>query len=62
MIWEKIASQRGQTSKFNDGYTLFVVFQNAQGSQKGVKMRAKMEPPGIQKLKNPKTRALEKND
>ena len=39
---------RGQTSKIDDSYTLSAVFSEAQGSQKGVKMGAKMEPQGTQ--------------
>ena len=59
-VFKKVAFRRGQTSKIDNAHTLLPVFQNAQGSQKAMKMRAKIESPGIHKLKKPKTRALEK--
>ena len=58
--WEKTPSQRGQTSKIDNAYTLSAGFKEAQGSQKGVKMEARMESLGTQNHKNPETRTLEK--
>ena len=45
---KKTLSGRGQNPKVNDRYTLLIFFSEAQGSQKGVKMDAKMEPQGIE--------------
>ena len=41
---KKTPSGRGQTSEFDDGYTLSAVFSGAQGSEKGVEMRPKWSP------------------
>ena len=35
---KKTPSGRGQTSEFDDGYTLSSVFSKAQGSEKGIEM------------------------
>ena len=57
---KKTPSGRGQTIKINDGYTLSTVFSEAHGSQKRLKMEAKMEPQGIGNHKNHEKRALQK--
>ena len=59
--WEKTPSKRGQTSKIDDAYTLSAVFKEAQGSQKGVKMEARMESLGTQSHKNPPHTELQQN-
>ena len=56
--WEKTPSQRGQTSKIDNPYTLSAVFEEAQGSQKVVKMEARMKSLGTQMHKHPETRTL----
>ena len=61
-VFKKVAFRRGQASKIDNPHTLLPVFQNAQGSQKGVKLRAKMEPLGIQKHKNPQNESTQKKD
>ena len=48
---KKTPSGRGQTSKKYDRIMVLAVFSKAQGSQKGVKMIAKMEPWGTQNHK-----------
>ena len=47
---------KGQTSEFDDTYTLSAVFPVAQGSQKGAKKPPKMEPRGTPNHK--KTRKM----
>ena len=51
---KKTLSGRGQTTKIEDGYTLFTVFPKAQGSQNDVKMGAEIEGQGTQKHKKQK--------
>ena len=48
---KKTASRRGQTSKFDDSYTVLTVFPEVRDSQNKVKMGAKMEPPGTKNYK-----------
>ena len=57
---KKTPSGRGQTIQINEGYTLSAVFSEAQGSQKGVKMKAKIDPQGIEYHKKHAKRALRK--
>ena len=58
---KKTPSRRGQTSEFNDCYTLSAVFSEAQGSQKGVENGAKMEPPGTPNHKKSRKVGIQKN-
>ena len=57
---KKTASRRGQTSKIDDSYTVLTVFSEIQDSRNGLKMGAKMEPPGTRNHKKSKNNALEK--
>ena len=57
---KKTASRRGQTSKFDDSYTVLTVFSEVQDSRNKLKMGAKIEPPGTQNHKKSKKQALEK--
>ena len=50
----------GQTSEIDDSYTLSFVLSEAQRSQKGGKMGAKMEPQGTQNHKKQQPRAIKK--
>ena len=59
---KKTLSGRSQTSEIYDPCTLSAVFSEAQGSQKGVKMEAKMEPQGTQHHTNQEKRALKKHE
>ena len=52
---------KGQTSEFDDGYTLSAVFPVAQGSQKGVKKPPKMEPRGTPNHKKTRKMSTQKN-
>ena len=52
---------KGQTSEFDDGYTLSAVFPVAQGSQKGAKKHPKMEPLGTQNHKKTRKMSTRKN-
>ena len=49
---KKTPSRRGQTSEFDDSYTLSAVFSEAQGSQKGVEMEPKWNLRAPQIIKN----------
>ena len=51
---------RGQTSEFDDSYTLSAVFSEAQGSQKGVEMEPKWSLRAPQITKNQEKWALKK--
>ena len=57
---KKTLSGRGQTSEIHDRYTLSAVFSEAQGSQKGVKMEAKMMSQDTKNHKSREKRTLEK--
>ena len=57
---KKTASRRGQTSKFDNSYTVLTVFSEVQDSRKKLKMGAKIEPPGTQNHEKSKKQALEK--
>ena len=52
---------KGQTSEFDDTYTLSAVFPVAQGSQKGAQKPSKMEPWGTQNHKKTKTNTQKKH-
>ena len=55
---KKTPSGRGQTSEFDDGYTLSAVFSGAQGSEKGVEMELKWSLRAPQISKNQEKWAL----
>ena len=55
---KKTSSGRGQTSEFDDGYTLSAVFSRAQGSEKGVEMELKWSLRAPQISKNQEKWAL----
>ena len=57
---KKTPSGRGQTSEFDDGYTLSAVFSGAQGSEKGVEMEPKWSLRASQISKNQEKWALKK--
>ena len=57
---KKTLSGRGQTSKKYYSYTLSAVFSEPQGSHKGVKMEAKMEPRAPKITKKQEKRPLKK--
>ena len=57
---KKTPSRRGQTSEFDDCYTLSAVFSEAQGSQKGVEMEPKWNLRAPQITKNQEKWALKK--
>ena len=57
---KKTLSGRGQTSEIDDGYTLFTVFSEAQGSHKTPEMEAKMEPRAPKITKKLEKRGLKK--
>ena len=57
---KKTPSRRGQTSEFDDSYTLSAVFSEAQGSQKGVEMEPKWSLRAPQITKNQEKWALKK--
>ena len=57
---KKTPSRRGQTSEFDDGYTLSAVFSGAQGSEKGVGMEPQWNLRAPQISKNQKKWALKK--
>ena len=52
---------KGQTSEFDDGYTLSAVFLVAHGSQKGVQNSPKMEPRGTPTQKKTAKISTQKN-
>ena len=58
---KKTLSGRGQASEMNDGYTLFTVFSEAQGSHKTPEMEAKMEPRAPKITKNRKSKHSKKH-
>ena len=57
---KKTPSRRGQTSEFDDSYTLSAVFSEAQGSQKGIEMEPKWSLRAPQITKNQEKWALKK--
>ena len=57
---KKTLSGRGQTSEIDDGYTLFTVFSEAQGSHKTPEMGAKM-PPHTQNHNKSRKASTQKN-
>ena len=57
---KKTPSGRGQTSEFDDSYTLSAVFSGAQGSEKGVEMELKWSLRAPQITKNQEKWALKK--
>ena len=58
---KKTLSGKGQTTKFDDGCTLFTVFSKPQGSRNDVNMGAKIEPWGTHKHAKSQKQALKKH-
>ena len=59
---KKSPSGKGQASKMDDSYTLFIVFSEAPGSQKNIKIGTSMESPGTQNHKHPINKCSKKHE